>query len=127
MVCRATALGRAFLIDVSPPCRSSSRWLRTLRHIPAEIHHSPLATLVRGFNVCDDMFTAEGMILDQTLAFPQSPQNTPPESISPPQYEHFVSPVENRTPTTSSFSYLLPSPTARSTTIRMRLDRVASP
>src|SRR2546422_9731342 len=78
-------LGGLFLIDVSPPCRSSSRWLRTLRHISAEIHHSPLATLVRGFNVCDDMFTAEGMIVDQTLAFPQSPQNTPPESISPPQ------------------------------------------
>src|SRR5438445_10449776 len=55
MVCRATALGRALLIDVSPPCRSSSRWLRTLRHVSAEIHHSLFATSFRGFNVCDDV------------------------------------------------------------------------
>src|SRR2546426_11913040 len=53
-------LGGLSSIDVSPPCRSSSRWLRTLRHISAEIHHSPLATPVRGFNVCDDMVHRRG-------------------------------------------------------------------
>src|SRR5439155_22171371 len=71
-------------------------------------------------------FIAEGMIVDQTLAFPQSPQNTPPESISPPQYEHFVSPVEKRTPTTSSFSYLLAYHIAPSINIIMGMNSAMS-